>query len=185
MKSWYEIYRERMNEKYVQHVAYKYAPFLGEIYRTGGRAFTEIGCGAGTITRVLREMLQDTEKAHDLIDSCPNMLGLAIQNNPVFNCRFRCADVRTTLLRSTDVVHSHGLLEHFNDENIKMIVESAWTGASVQIHYVPGAKYTVPSRGDERLMEPDQWEDILKRVGRTSISTFNEDHDIIIRVERR
>jgi len=185
MKSWYEIYRERMNSKYLEHVAAKYAPFLSALYKAEGFQFTEIGCGAGNITRLLREMRDRKNASYfHLVDNCPKMLSLAIENNPTFNCTFSCKDVVLFEMDPTHVIHSHGLLEHFEDAQIRQLVKQCSWSAPLQIHYVPGAKYETPSRGDERLLHPDQWKKILKGIGRTEISTFNDDFDIIIRVER-
>ena len=183
MKSWYEIYRDRMTQSYVNHVAMKYAPFIETLYDVDAEIATEIGCGAGNITRILREM-QGSGKFYHLTDSCPQMLGLAVENNPMPNCLFSCSDALRHVPSDCSLIHSHGLLEHFHDEQIQEIVRIMKYGAPIQIHYVPGIKYKIPSRGDERLLEPDQWEDILKRLGRVSVSTFNDDHDIILRIER-
>ena len=186
MKDWYDIYAERMNDRYLAHVASKYAPFLTELYQLRiGHSMTEIGCGAGTITRLVREMEGGRTRDHHLIDSCPKMLGLAMLNNPVPWVSFTCADMLKWLPVRSDVVHSHGLLEHFSDRDILRLVHNS--GANLQFHYVPSAMYETPSRGDERLMEPDQWKKILKELGRSyevSVSTFNDDFDIIIRIER-
>lgn len=185
MTPWFDIYRERMNDRYRQHVATKYAPFLEALYKTHGWKFTEIGCGAGNVTRILREMHQGADFDYHLIDSCPKMLGLALENNPVPNCTFSCADITGKSVNETSLIHSHGLLEHFDDANIRYVIENMLQCAPVQIHYVPGAKYEQPSRGDERLMSPDQWKHILRRLGRfVTVSTFNDDFDILIKIER-
>lgn len=184
MTPWYEIYRERMNQQYRDHVAVKYGPFLKALHEVPGRVITEVGCGAGNITRILREM-RNIETWYHLTDSCPKMLGLAVENNPVFNCNFSVADIRRSIPAECDLVHSHGLLEHFDDLDIIHIVHNLMTAAPIQMHYVPGAKYETPSRGDERLLEPDHWKHILKRFGRkVSVSTFNNELDIILRIER-
>lgn len=182
MKSWYEIYKERMNETYNSHVATKYGKFIEELYKQHAFRYAEIGCGAGNITKILREMQQKSH-LHLLVDSCPKMLSLALENNPSPDCTFKCGDARQLGLYPTDVIHSHGLLEHFSDEDIRQIVKIGTACAPIQIHYVPGAKYLKPSRGDERLMTVDQWNYILKELGKISVSTFNNDYDIILKIE--
>lgn len=184
MKSWYEIYSDRMNQRYRDHIAAKYAPFLKALHQVNASSTTEIGCGAGNITRILREMRwnKDETRTYHLIDSCPRMLGLAVENNPDHRCRFVCADV-TMVAQNSQLVHSHGLLEHFDDLTIKAIVEMNFEVSPLQLHYVPGAKYEKPSRGDERLLTPDRWKHMLRKYG-AEVSTFNDDFDIIIRIER-
>lgn len=183
--SWYDIYRDRMNDHYRKHVAKKYAPFIEEL-QTAKQAirYYELGCGAGNITRVLRGRWSNKPRHHTLVDSCPKMLGLAIENNPDPACTFVCADVTAIDIWNADVVHSHGLLEHFDDATIRVIVTRCAAMAPLQLHYVPGARYVTPSRGDERLLTPEQWLGILDDVGvKASVSTFNDEHDLIIRIE--
>lgn len=185
MKTWYEIYRDRMNESYRDHFATKYAPFLQDLYGSGAQVFTEIGCGAGNVTRLLREMLDTRASTHNLIDSCPRMLGLALENNSSLNCTFRCADVLSIVLPKSDLVHSHGLLEHFSDNNIRRIVAHGFEAAPSQVHYVPSVEYKTPSRGDERLLSPKQWRQILYGLGAVDVQQFNNGLDLVIRLERR
>ena len=189
MKSWYDIYKERMNERYSAHIKEKYKPFIDELNKADGYHYVELGCGAGNITKMVRQY--HLYKNFTLIDSCPKMLSLAIENNPIMNCNFVCADVTKNinipLEMDRTVIHSHGLLEHFNDEEICRIVALASNYAKTQIHYVPGAKYEKPSRGDERLMTKQDWHSILVEIDRPltwQISEFNSGYDFIIKLER-
>lgn len=183
MKSWYDIYSERMNESYLQHVAKKYEHFINCLRNEKANHSTEIGCGAGNITRILRETSTYRRSSYTLIDNCPLMLGLAVRNNPTPKCHFICGDVRHISTES-DLIHSHGLLEHFSDEDIVSIVNANLIVSPVQIHYVPTSKYETPSRGDERLMDIYQWGKILKGTGKVSFDIFNEGYDLLIRIER-
>lgn len=186
MKPWHEIYRERMTESYRNHVATKYAHFLTALYETNATIYTEIGCGAGNITRLLREMVGQKLTAHNMVDACPKMLGMAVENNPSSNCNFKCADIRDIIMPRADVVHSHGLLEHFKDSDICEIVGLGFEAAPLQIHYVPSVEYKTPSRGDERLMSPKQWRQILSDFGyATDVQQFNNGLDLIIRIGKR
>ena len=87
MKDWYDIYKERMNERYANKIRTKYAPFITEILATGSCKYIEIGCGAGNITKAIREKDRNLSM-HTLIDNCPKMLGLAIENNPESKVQF-------------------------------------------------------------------------------------------------
>lgn len=194
MKSWYDIYKDRMNDHYSSHVKKKYAPFIKAIHDTmrplHNVEYVELGCGAGNITRALRELEPDSY--FSLVDNCPKMLSLAIENNQSPNCQFSCADVSKYSHVSWDVnhsvVHSHGVLEHFSDEDIRSIITLADSTSHHQVHYVPGAKYEKPSRGDERLLTVDQWSKILSTVDRPlkfEIEEFNSGYDFIIKLTRR
>lgn len=185
MKDWYDIYRDRMNNQYREHVAARYAPFLEQLHEHQREVTTEIGCGAGNITRLLREMeAPRLKRYHHLTDRCPRMLSLAIENNPVPTVNFSCTDIFESVPSNCDLIHSHGLLEHFHDMSIQRLVHNMTFAAPVQLHYVPGAKYQTPSRGDERLLEPDHWKEILSCFRKVKVTTFNEGFDIILRIER-
>jgi len=56
------------------------------------------------------------------------------------------------------VVVTHGVLEHFEDEDIIAIMET-YKDRNVRFHahYVPTDKYEKPSFGDERLMPVSKW----------------------------
>ncbi len=151
--------------------------------------FVELGCGAGNITKILREYVPNAK--FTLFDSCPKMLSLAVENNPTDNSKFYCADITKRYCISTSsksVVHSHGVLEHFNNSEIYRIIDLASKTSDFQIHYVPSDSYEKPSRGDERLMSVHQWELILSRLPKTlnfEISKFNNWYDLIIKIIRK
>lgn len=192
MKSWYEIYSERMNQKYFSHVKFKYSPFIDTIIAGGIcdpliNTFVELGCGAGNITKALIECVPARFKFL-MIDNCPQMLRLAMQNNP-FAQAYSHNILNTSNFHyqssGSALVHSHGVLEHFNDSDINMIISN--NRNCDQIHYVPGTLYKVPSRGDERLMGIDEWNRILKTNNdvRFDLSSFNDGYDIIIKTWRK
>ena len=198
MTPWHEIYRERMNDRYIRHIKKKYGTFIRTIAETPTfhyPSYVELGCGAGNITKVLRE--QKPASTCTLIDLCPDMLSLAIKNNQSQNCKFIVGDITQLSYNASpryhpdNVVHSHGVLEHLEDDQIIDILHCGYRIGARQIHYVPGAKYEVPSRGDERLLTPQKWRSILRNytayeAGRvsTKVSTFNDGYDIIIQVKR-
>lgn len=196
MQSWYDFYKNRMNERYLKHLTRKYGFLVNSVAETGYENYVEIGCGAGNITRLVRE-LQGSEANYILVDKCPKMLSLSLENNQHYNCSFKILDVRskhTNGFLYTDgfndnetLVHSHGLLEHFSNDDILDIVSTADSISKEQFHYVPSDKYDEPSFGDERLMSPKQWEAILSLQGalKCDIKEFNEGKDLLIHVRRR
>lgn len=195
MQDWYDIYKERMNKRYTEKVREKYRPFINKIVEGHAPQFVELGCGAGNITHAVRDSHRSIPRMY-LVDNCPKMLGLALQNNPVGYCNFLCADITDRFIFCPQfdfntVVHSHGVLEHFNDANILRIIRQADRIGGRQVHYVPEAKYEIPSRGDERLLSVDQWSTMMKTVktelGRGfkfKVSTFNDGYDILIETDR-
>jgi hypothetical protein len=78
------------------------------------------------------------------------------------------------------VVHSHGMLEHFDDHTIRDVIR-AHSHARVQVHYVPGL-YDEPTFGDERLMPAESWMDICAP---NQIIKFNDGLDYALIFERK
>jgi len=194
-KTWFEHYAARMNDQYRDHMRKKYAKHINMVAsaasKDNGLRVAEIGCGAANITRLVSERI--IKKSNDtifpryvILDSCPQMLGLARAN--LLAVSDHVAQLGNALdlgmskdLMDVDVFHSHGVLEHFRDGQINVIINEqkrmASRGAQL-IHYVPSAKYEKPSFGDERLMTPDQWFDICMP---DDIIEFNDGYDLILK----
>lgn len=92
---------------------------------------------------------------------------------------FELDAIRPRCATGADVVHSHGMLEHFDDHAIRQVIHN-FRQARVQVHYVPGL-YPEPSYGDERLMSVEQWEDICAP---DQVLTFNDGLDYALIFER-
>lgn len=185
MKAWYDIYKERMNKKYRQHIQFRYKPFIREIVKAVEKLDTtapwiyELGCGAANISASVHLLSERVYIGHVLVDICPRMLSLAMENMRQVQAAAMYAQKSILDLPvywpKPDLVHSHGVLEHFTDEEIISIVERH--KGVPQYHYVPGAKYKTPSRGDERLMTEEQWRNIYPFK---KIKTFNNGYDFIL-----
>ncbi len=178
MKSWYEIYCDRMNETYYDHVCKYYTPFISTIadtiVKSDSKWVIEIGCGAGNITKALSRRFEKTGQIFVAVDNDLKMIKLAKQN--LANCNNCVVETRdiTTHQFHAEVTHSHGVLEHFNDKQVRSIIDSC---SGTQIHYVPSNKYLIPSRGDERLLSADEWNRIYPF---DDIVSFNGGKDLIL-----
>lgn len=140
--------------------------------------FLELGCGTGNTTRALIDRLTEADYWWACTDNDVDMLALAAANLPDSPVSFSVEDARKPPDYSPDIVHSHGLLEHFDDKSIRQIVTAATlAGARTSIHYVPSAKYEKPSFGDERLMTPAEWYLIGEP---SSIIEFNDGYDLVL-----
>lgn len=198
MKPWYDIYKERMNEEYKDHIKRKYAGFLDQIMQSfDGFMFRdsltigEMGCGAANISRVLSEKMSDMT-SFILVDNCPKMMSLAMEN---------MTDTKSIFLNKSilddefdygisfdmegvfNIIHSHGVLEHFTDSEIREIIRIQKNCCNGPLlHYVPSNKYKTPSRGDERLMTPAQWQEICNP---DEIIELNNGFDLVLKWEKK
>src|ERR1041384_5640190 len=175
--AWTEFYKDRLlSEGYRRYAADRYAPFLNEIrsHLKSGDRVVEVGCGLGTMTALLAENDNRPTVGFRCYDVSADMVHLATINlhegYPVEQ-----GDARYPTGRFPDVVHSHGMLEHFCDIDIRRAIDAERAdGARVAIHDVPGCKYDKPSFGDERLMALSDWECIAKP---TRVFPFNGGYD--------
>lgn len=182
MSKWHDFYKGRMNDDYRAHVGRKYAPLIDMVAKlgSGGRVIAEMGCGAATVSRHVAQLV--TPAKHILTDSCGKMLELARENMAGVPAEFVPHDLLsidyTHVARERPkVIHGHGVLEHFADEEIQHIIKMQLMCAKYVLHYVPTSKYKEPSFGDERLMTPMDWDRIARPFYR---QTFNDGYDLLL-----
>jgi SAM-dependent methyltransferase len=162
LRSWDSHYSKEMTlQAFVASLIYHW-PYILQICLKAKHSAIEIGCGRGV---------------HSIFLSCfvPNVLGIdnnvklvekARKNNSKFrgHARFSIRDAfKLDFAPGTfDVCFSQGFLEHFSDEEIRLLVEKQLRIAKVMVASVPSALYAVRDRGDERLMRIEDWQQILK-----------------------
>lgn len=175
MSRWSDFYAGRGGDDYLAYARERYAPFIAAIRDRITTKFTktpdrvvELGCGTATITRAIYQC----DALYYATDTDREMLKMA-DNRLRGRAEVRWHDAREPVM--ADIVHSHGLLEHFDDRTIRAIV-SANRSYAKQLHYVPGL-YPAPSFGDERLMSVEQWRDICHP---DDVITFNDGLDYIL-----
>ena len=178
MSKWSDFYFEKcINPQSIINFANKYAPFLSEVAKPGGISI-EFGAGTGLVSRLT---FNNTYQV--LLDNDYDMLALArvINSYRGYN---RVAVIHWDILESYykhtmfNVAHSHGVLEHFNDGDIRRIVRNMRDCASSVVCYVPSSRYTYKSFGDERLLTPKAWKKICNPK---EIIEFNDGYDLILK----
>lgn len=175
--AWHDFYKSRCPTRYLRYAERRYDTFISlvqaHIICQNDRVL-EAGCGIGTITRALIE--RGVQARFAVLDNCPKMLGMARDNLPD-TVRRHLDDLRFFVNHgeNVDVIHSHGVLEHFDNGNIQQILlAQKLCRPRAIVHYVPGEKYDTPSFGDERLMSIAEWRRIAKP---TMIVPFNDGFD--------
>jgi hypothetical protein len=125
----------------------------------------ELGCGIGSISKAVAKH----GKSSYGFDISSDMVELANRN--VGDNRFYIENIFTAELPSDILKVSHGVLEHFTDEQILSVTKRC----NNSIHYVPLDKYKTPSFGDERLLPYQYWLDLVQPK---AYFLFNKDHDL-------
>lgn len=181
MSNWSQFYAGRCNSRYKQHVRTKYAPFIQAIAHAGwGVArhgvrpvLREEGAGIGTVTAVLHSDL-NYRADYRMFDLDFEQAALASHNTGMFCAVGNILEAHSKV----DVIHSHGVLEHFCDSDIQQTVQRQQEDAShAVVAYVPSRRYKTPSFGDERLLSLGEWRNIAKP---THSFDFNQGYDICL-----
>jgi hypothetical protein len=178
-------------------VSAKYAPFIDMIVKLSGMSASyvaEMGCGPANVSRIVANKLLLTGggKSHVLTDLHHDVLDLARENVNTTDCHHNVfefiphdllsSDYSLITRRKPTLIHGHGVLEHFDDDEIQYILEKQRMTAPNVIHYVPTDRYDKPSFGDERLMSVEDWVRIAKPNFK---ETFNDGHDLMLGWSRR
>lgn len=180
MSAWAKFYEGREGREYQQYVEERYKPFIDAIkYRIRPHdAVMEIGCGTGAISHALATWSRKPLNVRlSATDRETTMVDISFKRLWDHNVATYTRDALKP--SDCDVVHSHGMLEHFDDDMIRRVISAH--GKAAQVHYVPGL-YAEPSFGDERLMSVDAW---WKICSPDQIITFNGGLDYALIFERR
>lgn len=187
---WNEFYSQRINSTYQDYFEKKYAPFLKMIVDEYDKSKSEFikysgvldeGCGIGSIGKYLTKTGVNIPYMGYDIDW--DMINLSMQN--VKGRSF----YQDNILNPSVIIHynyirvTHGVLEHFTDEEIHKIFTRYSEGGLTSIHYVPLDKYKVPSFGDERLLIPEKWLLLAKPFGDLEATIFNDGFDLCFKIK--
>jgi site-specific DNA-adenine methylase len=187
--SWFNFYKNRVNSSYLEYAEKRYKPMIDKIIELCPEnipTLIEGGCGIGTISCILSKKLKNSQIF--AFDISMEMLSLAetnIMNNDCSNVWTHCLDILEHKSnnfyhkdrKKADVAFSHGVLEHFSDDEIRTIIFNQKQYAKNVVHYVPTSKYKVPSFGDERLLSMDEWIDITNPK---QAILFNDNYDLLL-----
>ncbi len=171
---WYNFYKKRINSGYQRYFEFKYHPFLSLILEQKPKQIYETGCGIGSVSKFIKQynigcLGFDIDK--DVVDLANENLGtITFFQGDIF-------DYNLSPMKSNPILPvSHGVLEHFTDEQILKVLELY----PYSIHYVPLEGYKTPSYGDERLLSKKFWDDLCQ----PEVSfTFNNGLDLAFMVK--
>jgi len=165
MKKWSDFYKNRVNSTYQIYFEERYKEFLHAIVKCKPDRIREIGCGIASISKYFSRyglICQGVDKNYEMIK-------LAYKNCP--KGTFMRMDILNEKNKAKEFTISHGVLEHFTDEQIESVLKRFPNS----IHYVPLNKYEGDGAfGDERLLPKEYW---VERFKIKEEFTFNDGYD--------
>lgn len=171
--SWHKFYKDRVNSGYQDYFEERYAVMIEAIVSFNPIMVREEGIGIGSVTKALwnRNILSTG------FDNCIEMVKLANLNNGGTVAYQDCILNPWKPDHTSDLVVTHGVLEHFQDHDIISIAARHRMQGIPAIHYVPTNKYKEPSFGDERLLSPIQWVELVQAK---AYHLFNDGYDLLL-----
>lgn len=162
--NWQQYYEERpvSPERFINNI-WDHKPFLIEITSSArkNKEILEVGTGSGALSVFLSHLGYKIIS----IDNDEGVLNIARQNNAYLNGRvsLKKADAYRLPFKgdSFGACFSQGFFEHFNDEDIRELLNEQLRVSKVVIFSVPAFWYFRRDFGDERLMKKEDWLGIL------------------------
>jgi len=142
----------------------RHAQFIEKIASLAeNKSILEVGIGSGSMSLFFSWMgfhvtgIDNSEsiinQAQTLIDKYGNKNIVNFIKTDAFNLRFEHCQF--------DVAFSQGFFEHFNDSEIKTLIEQQLFCSKYVALSIPSLWYPNKDFGDERLMKLESWENIL------------------------
>jgi hypothetical protein len=173
MNSFENHYRDRVNSPYQAYFEKRYDAFLRMC--SGFDMIKEEGIGIGSVSKALRNRkihCYGSDVSEEMLNMCrKNVPGLFCFKEDMIN------RMDVTLQLGTQAVVTHGVLEHFTNDEIHLVLEMYKNRVDYSIHYVPTDLYNKPSVGDERLMPWRWWVETFKPC---KFQLFNKCHDLTL-----
>lgn len=191
MSKWSKIYEKQMSEfsslnAFIDSkVTYKKRLIDAiEKYSTHNKRLLEIGCGSGVTSIFL-------EQAGYLVvgvDSDPDMIEIATsiairQNSSALFMVDNIMSLETIQEQHFDVIFSNGVMEHFSDNEIILILNRHLSVSDYVIVSIPSDYFSDDQKiyGDERFMSTNQWRLILSKTRGSIVEEFSFDSDKAIK----
>jgi len=140
-----------------------HAPFVAEIARLvkAGDSLLEVGSGTG----VLAWPIAQSGVAVTSLDNDPEVLWMALLNCLTLGANIELKEGDAFAIPFPDnsftVAYSHGLLEHFSDDDIHKLIAEQFRVAPIVVVGVPLVGNKGIALGNERWMTVSEWENIL------------------------
>lgn len=160
---WEEYYKEPVSlVRFIDKITGFQKPYIEVIKKYGsGKRGLEAGCAEGMTSIYLSHLGYEILG----IDNNSKLIEKAKEANVYLrgNARFAVHDIFSidTLDDKFDFTFSHGVMEHFSEEDIKILVDKQLKVASRVIFSVPSKRYGKKDFGNENLWTYKHWLHIL------------------------
>lgn len=181
-KTWYQIYAGEIRRaggyhKYLQMKVEEKEPFLRRIirYAAPNGYILEAGCGTGVLSTYLSNRgfrVIATDIDHLMLRTAKN-IGRHYSCRPIFK---KC-DLFNLRYPANffDVTFSHGVLEHFSDKDIVLLLKIELSISKTVIVSIPCNYFREKDKmfGDERFMSRKKWESLINKTSGSIIERFD------------
>ncbi len=182
---WREFYKDDVTEDFLKGNVIYHDYFISLINRYARKfsqndipKIAEVGIGTATMS------IHFSKTSYEVlgIDNDPLIVSKAMDTNNRLGgyAKFICLDAfdlqKYFKDKIFDVVFSQGTMEHFDNDNLKRIIETQLYIGRYIIFSVPSINYPNSEFGNERKMSTNEWESLIKSFGYTveHISYYQE-----------
>ncbi len=170
--SWGEFYREGTGLEPFFASLFHHEPLMREVLDSKPATTLEAGSGPAIMSSFLAMAGVDAIA----VDNDPDVLEVArrsaarwpVQPTFIEHDIFKL----DTIGREVDLVFSQGVLEHFQDDQIRELVRQSLLVAPRFVFSVPSKWYGHKDFGNERLFTAEQWKKMLEGLGRVQVTPY-------------
>lgn len=168
VKAWHKFYDQDYTFRSFIKNIHGHIDFFEEILAEKPKTILEIGSGTGQMATFLSYLGYQVTS----VDNDPGVLKRAEALSKEFggSAKFQLADAFKLPFQDQefDVIFHQGLLEHFEDKDIRALLDEELRVGKTVVFSVPNNFYPQKDYGNERLLTKEAWEEVL---GKYSLKT--------------
>jgi len=169
---WGHFYANSGDEGYYDRHISIHTPILNAIRKSNPTKLLEAGCGSGIMSTYFSKI----GKQCTALDNDPTVLEKASKSAVALGgtVNFVLGDIFKLEFESNsfDAVFSQGVLEHFDDQDIRRAAEEQLRVARIVWISVPSFYYKHRDFGNERLLKDREWMRILEPLGKVRTNYY-------------
>lgn len=166
-KSWGEFYRDNDSAIEMNRYVEIHRDFFSSILSERPKKILEAGCGPAIFSIYLSCFGAHLDFQCAAVDNDKEIIKIAKKNNRFLmgNVQFVIGDIKRLPFDDLafDLSFSQGVLEHFSNDEIELILDEQLRVAKTVLFSVPHFFYHAKDFGNERLLFEWQWKRILRK----------------------